>query len=291
MYAPAVSSNTPLSPQLYSPPLTSVSPGTPIPFLLRLVVRTKSQADATASSGIIPALPLDGSGNSPTFKFKRLVRNRTKKAKFGTSKLEFTTKLPVHVDWSRAHLEASAISTSSQESAVAGPGHGWTACAHDSSAASFPYYTTALLSGFMSIPLSPSFELPTLSVIYTLRLNIPLDGLRNNLDEELGVVRAGSGVTQAELASLDVAEASRRAVGTRRVSLLQTLNNMQGDEQEVQKLGEMDKLPEYGDDAEESWIDEKSGKAETEKEQSHDLPEYDEAVDGMAKVKLADQKR
>lgn len=275
---------------MYSPPLASVSPGTRIPFLLRLVVRTKSEGDMTA---VAPALPLDGSGNGPTFKVKRLVRNRTKKSKIGTTKLDLTAKLAVPVEWSGAHLAASSLvaaTSSSVSPSIAGPGHAWTSPTRDAKA-SFPYSSTALLSGQMTLPLSPSFELPTLSVTYALHLRIPLEGLRNTLDEHLCVVRAVSGVTQAELASLDVAEANRPAVGTRRAVLLQTLGEVQGDEREVEKLDEMSRLPGYGEEDEESWVDEKGGKETKGMDQSHELPEYDEALEGVRKVKLADEKR
>jgi len=261
-----------------------------IPFLLRLVLRTKTEEDTKA---VAPSLPLEGDDNGPAFKIKRSVRNRTKKSRIGTSGLELTAKFPVHVDWSRAHLAGNPTGTaasSSTEAAVAGPGHGWTPSVRDAKA-SFAYSTTALLSGFMVLPLSPSFELPTLRVGYTLRLAFPLDGLRNSFDEQLCIVRATSGVTAQDLASasVDVAEASTRAIGARRASLLQTLNNMQGDAEEVRKLDEMAKVPDYGDGEEGTWTDEKHGKKGAEKQ--HDLPEYDEAVDGMGKVKLADEKR
>lgn len=280
IYAHVCSADALLLSQMYSPPLLSVSPGTPIPFLLRLIVRAKASADATA---IVPALPLDGSGAGPAFTVKRLVRNQSKKSKPGRTKLDFTEKLPVHVDWSRAHLVGNAATSST--SGTAGPGHGWTSCSHDCNAASFPYSTTALISGLLFFSLSSSFELPTLSVTYTLHLSIPLGGRHNNLDEQLCVVRASSGVTAAELASLTATEATRRAIGSHRASLLQMLSSAQG----TQRLNEIALLSKSANEGGESRCGDSDRPASVE-EHAQDLPQYEEAVDGLSKLHVADEK-
>lgn len=271
--------------QLHSPPFVSVSPGTPIPFLLRLVVRAKKAEGASASSTLTPALPLDGSNGGPTFTFTRLVRNQSKKSKFGTrSKLDLTTKLPVYVRWSCAHLDGARAS-SSGSAGVAGPGHGWTPCVRDAKASSFPYTSTALLSGFMFFPLSPSFELPTLSVSYTLHLTLPSNGQRNKLEEQLCVVRASSGVRVDQLAFLTTEEANQRALVTRQAALLQTLHKLQGDAHEVQKLIRLTTLAGNGE-KEEGWDGatfEQAVASEKEQHQMQDLSRYNETVDTLHK--------
>lgn len=290
------------SSQFHSPPLSSVSPGTSFPFLLRIIIRTKSLADATPSIAKLPLLPMEESSKESIrrlgFRVKRLTRNSMFTA-FGLCENDLMSSIPAQVLWSNAHSAVSAATCSSpnleeregtSEPIVLGPTHSWTPCAHDASAPSFPYYTTALLSGLISFPISPSFQLPTLRVTYTLHLRIPLVGLGNNLDEQLCVLEASSGVTAAQLAAIGSAEATRRAMGTRGAEMLRSIDRIQGDAEEWQKLDELALLPAYDAENEDAWsLEEKWSKG---KGESLELPGYDDVADGLQKASLlADEKQ
>ena len=249
----------------------------PIPFILRLTVTAKSQADVEPGSSKLPRLPLEAGVGGPVFSARRATSNGMKHTMATLSEHDFLVDLPLRVEWSTTHLGSRPAQGSSATGAGAlelrGPGHGWT---KPVAAADGGWSSTALLSGKMHCDLSPTFYTPTLSVSYVLQLAVPLSG-PVSLREQLGELTVTSGIRLEDLFELDPAEATRRAVGSR-AALLVSTNSAQGQDDEQARIH--DALPDYGadDGTWDGWDDKKALAAG-----GHELPEYDDKAGLAAK--------